>query len=60
MKKTVILCCLSSMLLSFCGCVTRSYTDIPARHGSRLGSAGEGKVKSTKRVWIWEDEFSNP
>ncbi|MDZ8118669.1 hypothetical protein [Pontiella agarivorans] len=66
MKKLIILCFLSAFTLGLSGCVTRSYYDSPknrganAAAGNKFGSNSDEKVKSTKRVWIWQDEFNNP
>lgn len=64
MKQILTLTVLAAFVLSLTGCVTRTYTDNPQKRGSKatsgLGSSGEVKETSKKRVWFWQDEFRNP
>lgn len=66
MKKTITLFCLASFTLLFSGCVTRTYVDAPKNRGAnsatgkKYGANKDEKVKSSKRVWIWQKEFRNP
>lgn len=62
MKKTITLFCFASFTLLFSGCVTRTYVDAPLHRGSSsaAGKSKSEKVKSEKRVWIWQKEFRNP
>ncbi|QBG48525.1 hypothetical protein EGM51_14355 [Verrucomicrobia bacterium S94] len=65
MKKLITLCCLAAFAIALSGCVTRSYIDSPKNRGAaadasqKYGSSPGEKVKSKKRVWIWQKEFRN-
>lgn len=50
--KIVLIPLFAFAILLSNGCVTRTYVDNPNHEG--------GKVKSEKRIWIWQSEFRNP
>ncbi len=65
MKTLISSICLLAFATLLGGCVTRTYVDAPQHRGEvpdkkKFGSDPEAKVKGTKRVWVWQDEFRNP
>ena len=64
MKRFARTLCLIAGAFLLAGCVTRTYVDAPENRGptnnKSYGSKSNERVKETKRVWFWQDEFRNP
>jgi len=59
MIRSIIVLAFAALFLS--SCVSRTVYTAPQQRGAKAkGFDKQEKVKSTKLVWIWQKEFSNP
>ncbi|MEI6892730.1 MAG: hypothetical protein V5783_11220 [Pontiella sp.] len=64
MQKLTVSVALFTIILIAAGCVNRTTSREPSRHGlspksENYGATGHGEVIEQKRIWIWEKEFRN-